>query len=622
MFAVVIRSLEQSMELKRELNLFTVFCIASGAMISSGIFIIPGVAHARAGTAVVISYLLAGLLSLPGMLSIAEMTTAMPRAGGDCFTIMRSMGPAVGTVAGLLSWFSLSMKSSFALIGMSVFTVLLVDLDIRIIAVVFCIIFVTINILGIREAGSVQVVFVSGLLVLMLIYIVVGIPSVRHENLNPLAPHGFGAVLSTSGFVFVSYAGLLKVASIAEEIRNPGKNIPLGMMLSLVVVGMLYVLMVFVTTGVLSPSALDETITPISDGAAVILGPAGRITLSVGAILAFLTTANAGIMTAARSLVPLSRDNLFPGAFGRIHERYGTPHNALFLTGFFVMVSLFLRLETLVEAASTVLILTNILSCLSVIILRESRLQNYRPKFRVPLYPWLQIAGILGLVFLMLEMGREALLMCLVLILGGVFVYWFYGRLRGYREYALLHLIESVTAKELTTRSLETELREIIRERDEIVKDRFDELIEKSPVLDLDRKMGVEDFYHTVSDTLAYTVDMSPDTMLALLMERERESSTAITPFLAIPHIVIEGERNFAMLIARNKKGIFFTETTSNVHAVFVLLGTRDERNFHLVSLAAIAQIVHEPDFEKRWMNAKNGEALRDIILLGQRRRT
>jgi APA family basic amino acid/polyamine antiporter len=609
------------MGLKKNLTLFDVFCIASGAMISSGIFILPGVAYSRAGTAVIISYLLAGLLSLPGMLSIAEMTTAMPKAGGDCFTIMRSMGPAVGTVAGLLSWFSLSMKSAFALIGMSVFTTLLVEIDIHLIAVIFCLIFLMINIIGVKEASRIQVILVIGLMGLMLYYVIRGIPAVRHQNLVPFSPYGVGAILSTSGFVFVSYAGLLKIASIAEEIKNPGKNIPLGMILSLIVVGMLYVLIVFVTTGILPASKLRGSLTPISDGSSIFLGSKGVIALSIAAILAFLSTANAGIMTAARSLVPLSRDNLFPKKFEKIHHKFGTPHNALFLTGFFILVTLFLRLEILVEAASTVLILTNILSCLSIIILRESRLQNYRPKFRAPLYPWMQIAGILGLILLIFEMGKEALLISLILILGGIFIYWFYGRIRGYKEYALLHLIESITAKELTNRSLEAELREIIRERDNITKDRFDEVIENGSVIDINEKLSAEEFFKSTALEMSYKVGMKEEVLLNFLIKRERESSTAINPFFAVPHIIIDGEHIFAILIARSRNGIVFSKEFPNVHAVFVLIGTRDERNFHLISLAAIAQIVQEADFEKRWMEAKDEEALRDIVLLGQRRR-
>ena len=609
------------MYLKRELNLLGVFCIASGAMISSGLFILPGLAYAKAGPAVIICYLLAGLLSLPGMLSIAEMTTAMPKAGGDCFTIIRSMGPAVGTAAGLLSWFSLAMKSAFALVGMSVFTVLITDLDIHLTAVLFCLVFMVINLVGIKEAGRAQLVLVLGLFALMLLYIALGLPQVKITRFEPFAPHGLTAVFFTTGFVFVSYAGLLKIASVAEEIRNPARNIPLGMVLSLLVVSIFYTLMILVTAGVLEPDTLQKSLTPISDGAAVFMGQAGRIALAVAAILAFLSTANAGIMTAARSLVPLSADGLLPPFVGRINQRFGTPHNSLILTGVFVIAALFLNLEILVEAASVVLILTNILACVSLIILRESRIQNYRPHFRTPLYPWMQIAGIGGFLFLIIEMGKEAHLISLILFAGGLFVYWFYGRIRTNREYALLHLIERITARELTSYSLESELREIIRERDQIVKDRFDNIIENCPILDIKESIKVADFFELVADEMAPRLNQQADSVLNLLRQREKQSSTVLRPDLAIPHIVIDGEHRFDILLARCKEGIIFSDSCRKVKAVFVIIGTRDERNFHLQALSAIAQIVQDESFEKRWMSAKSKDALRDIVLLGTRRR-
>jgi len=280
-----------------------------------------------------------------------------------------------------------------------------------------------------------------------------------------------------------------------------------------------------------------------------------------------------------------------------------------------------LRLDILVEAASVVLILTNILSCLSVIILRESRLQNYQPKFRAPLYPWMQIAGIIGFGLLIFEMGTEALLITLLLIVGGLFVYWFYGRIRTTRQYALLHLIERITAKELTTHSLESELKEIIRERDEIIMDRFDEIIEKGSVLDIKQSTKLEDFFKLVADAMSPRLNVGSEELLKLLIEREQQSSTVLSPHLAIPHIIIEGQHKFEILIARCKEGIFFSENEPNVHAVFVIMGSKDERNFHLYSLAAIAQIVRDPQFEKKWAGAKNKDVLRDIVLLGERRR-
>lgn len=608
-------------KLKKELNLLNVFCIASGAMISSGIFILPGLAHARAGPAVVISYLLAGILASIGVLNKAELVTALPKAGGTYFHVSRSMGPVVGTVEGLITWFSLSLKSAFALVGMAAFARILIDLNLHIIALILCIVFLIINFTGIKEAGRIQVILVAGLLGLMLLYIVRGLPAVNIQNFEPFAPKGLGAIFSTAGFVFISYGGLLKVAAVAEEVKDPGRTIPLGMIFSLLVVTFFYILVVFVTTGVLGASELDHSLTPISDGAAVFMGVWGKILLSIAAILAFVSTANAGIMSASRYPLALGRDGLLPEFLSRINVRFKTPHISILVTGIFIVIALFLPLDILIKAASSVLILTYLFSCFSIIILRESRLQNYQPTFRAPWYPWIQIIGILGFGFLLFEIGKDAVLIISVLIISALFVYWFYGRIRASKEYALLYLIERITAKELTTHLLEDELKEIIRERDEILKDRFDEVIERSAILDIDHTIKMEEFFKLVATKMANNLGVTANSLFNLLLEREKETTTAITPHVAIPHIIIEGENKFDILIARCREGIKFSKDVPNVKSVFVLIGTRDERNFHLRSLTAIAQIVQDPHFEDRWMVAKNKEVLRDIVLLGKRRR-
>ncbi len=399
-------------------------------MISSGLFVLPGLAYEKAGPAVVLSYLIAGLFAMTGMLSIAELATAMPKAGGDYFYITRGMGPGVGTVAGLLNWFSLSLKSAFALVGMAAFTTLIVGVNIHVIAVVFCLLFVLVNLIGVKQAASFQVALVAGLLVLMLLYVAYGLPAVKVQHFDPFAPKGLAAVFSTAGFVFVSYGGLLKIASVSEEVKDPGRVIPSGLILSLVVVSIFYTVMVFVAAGVVPPAKLAGSLTPISDGAAIVMGRWGWIALSVGAVLAFVSTANAGIMAAARYLLALSRDGLLPKPLEKVSARFKTPTTAVLVTGGFIAVALFLNLRLLIEAASTVLILSYMLSNLSVIIMRESNLQNYRPSFRAPLYPWMQFVGIIGCAFMLLEMGEGAFLISAILIAAGFVIYWFYGRAR------------------------------------------------------------------------------------------------------------------------------------------------------------------------------------------------
>ena len=609
------------MDLRKELTLPDVYCIATGAMISSGLFILPGIAHAYAGPAVVFSYFLAGLLVLPGMLSEAELVSAMPRAGGTYFYVTRSMGPAAGTVNGLITWFSMTLKSAFALVGMSAFAAMVIDVDIRVIGIMLTFLFMALNMIGIKEAVRLQNILVIGLLTILVGYVVKGAPLVSIEKFTPFTPFGLTGVISTAGFVFISYGGLLKVSSVAEEAKDAPRTVPLAMILSLITVIVLYTVVVFITSGLLGAEDLDHSLTPISDGASVI-GPKSRVIMSLAAIFAFISTANAGIMAASRYPLALARDRMLPSWFGQINKRNQTPHMAILFTGLTIIIFLFLKLDILVKMASSVLIVTFIFSCLSVIIMRESGLQNYRPKFTTPLYPWLQIAGIVFYSLLIIKMGSEAVIAGLTLVISALFVYWFYGRIRTNREFALLHLITRITAKEFGSRDLESELKEIIRERDDIVKDRFDTIIENCIVMDIDKKMSVDEFFQLASEKLAPGLKTDPDTILNLLQEREKENSTIIAPGMAIPHIIVDGEHTFEILLARCKPGIVFSDKFDDIKTAFILAGSRDERNFHLRALSAIAQIIHDHHFTQRWLDARDTEGLRDVILLGKRRRS
>ncbi len=613
--------MDESTKLKKGLGLQHVFTLATGAMIGSGLFILPGMAHAMAGPGVIWSYVLAGLLAMTGALSLAELVTAMPKAGSDYFFIMRGFGAATGSIAGVLSWFSLSMKSAFAIVGMETFISMILDVPPFLSGAVLTVLFLVLNILGVRQAARVQILLVFGLFALLILYVVVGFPQTRSDLLIPFAPYGLKPIFGATGLVFVSYGGLLKVASVAEEVRNPGRVIPLGLILALASVTLLYALVVMVTSGVLESSALDNSLTPISDGGRVIMGQFGFVALSVGAVLAFVSTANAGIMAASRYLLALSRDGLLPPVLSRVNSRFQTPHVALIVTGTLILLSLLLKLKILVEAASCVLMLTYTLSCLAVILLRESGLQNYRPAFRSPLYPWLQIAGILGLTFVLFELGVDAFIISAVLILVTFLIFWVYGRRQVARESALLHLISRLTDKQLVHGALEAELKQIIRDRDEIVIDRFDKLVENAEVVDIVGHMTKKQFFKVAAERLASRLDKNAERLAGLLQYREENSSTVLSPFLAVPHVVIKGQKQFDMLIARATEGIEFSEDAPDVRAVFLLTGTADERNFHLRALSAIAQIVQDHDFEERWLAANDEQGLRDILLLSSRSR-
>lgn len=609
------------MQLKRRLGLMDVFCIASGAMISSGIFVLPGMAFAQAGPSVVLSYALAAMLAATGLLSTAELSTAMPRAGSDYFFITRSVGPASGTIAGVLNWVSFSLKSSFALVGMAALIQLLAGVDMRISGVLLGLLFVGINLAGVKEAARLQVALVLLLLGLMMMYVFRGLPNVSAARFGNFAPGGVRALFSTAGMVFVAFGGLLKVASMAEEVRNPGVTLPRGMILSLSLIGVFYVLMVGVTVGISDPSALASTLTPISDGAGVLMGPTGVFLIGLAASLAFLTTANAGIMAGSRYLVALGRDGIVPERLGRVGSGSGTPHAAILLTGALVILPQFLNLRILVEAASLGLILTNMLALVSVIVLRESRIQNYRPTYRAPLYPWLQLAGLFGFGFIIVQMQEEAFLISAGLAMFGFLIYWFYGRSRAMHESALLQLVSRLTSGDRVSCAIESELREIIRERDGIETDRFDSMIESCPVFDLRGPMSKEDLFELAAEVIGSRMNSDPGTVKSLLIQQEQQSSTAISTYLAIPHLVLEASSPFDIVLVRCLEGIRFNDDAPAVKAVVFLAGSLKERNFHLRSLAAIAQTVQQVDFERMWRGARGEQALRDIFLLSGRRR-
>lgn len=612
--------------MKRELGLFDVFAISSGAMISSGLFILPGLAFSRAGPAVLYSYLLAGIMVLPSMLAKAELATAMPKAGGVYFFIERSMGAPVGTVGGFTSWFSLSFKSAFALVGMGIFARLIFPgisvMQVKLVAVACCIIFMMINIIGAKHTGRFQLVLVISLIGILILYVARGAAFVNPMRFAPFAPHGWRAVIGAAGLVFVSFGGLTKVCCVSEEVSSPGRNIPGGMFFALALVMVLYASVVFVTIGLLDSTELAESVTPVSLGAGKFMGNVGSVILAIAALLAFITTANAGILTASRDVMAMSRDHILPAVLRKVSQTFKTPYVAIIATtAFMIAVILFLSLENLVKTASTLKILLFLLVNLSLVVMRESRIQSYRPKFRAPLYPWIYSTAILAYGILIFQMGRTPLIAAAVFITGAFLWYLAYGRSRIRRQAALIHVIERVTSKELVGSTLPEELRDIIIERDSIVEDRFDRMMKTASILDLKGPQKFKDFAQVVAERVAEELSIDADLIRDKLVRREAESSTVIGEGIAIPHIIVEGEHKFSIVPTRSCEGIYFSEEHPNVHIAFVLVGSKDERNFHLRALSAIAQIVQRPHFFDRWMKAKGVEGLRHVIFLGERKR-
>lgn len=611
---------------KKELRLLDVFAISAGAMISSGIFVLPGLAFAQSGPAIILAYLFAAILIFPTMLAKAELATAMPRSGGTYFFIERSMGSLGGIFGGFANWFSLSFKSAFALIGLGSFAILIFpeisEIHIKMIAVAVCLLFTVFNIFSVKVAGRIQVILVFILLAILFMYIGASFISTRPEYYRPFLQNGYLSLLTSIGMVFVSFGGLTKIADVAEEIENPGKNIPLGMLLSFFVVTLIYVLAVGVTVGILPAEKLSGSTVPLSLGAEAVMGEWGLILLSFAAITAFITTANAGILAASRTPMAMSRDSLLPRIFSRVNQRYGTPRFAIIITSvFMLLVIIFLNIESLVKTASALMIILYMMDNISLILMRESKLGNYRPKFKAPLYPWLQGLSVILYLVLLFNMGTVPLLISAAFFLTGILIHLFYARKRIKRISAAMHIIENISAREIQSPTLEDELRDIIRERDEIIEDRFDHLIKECIIMDVPGTPEMDELIPVIAEKFAERWPISKEKIIKGLKEREAQASTIIRPGLAIPHFIVPGGKCFDIMPVRCKEGIRSAITDEPVHTMFVLIGSLDERSYHLRALMAIANLVQEPDFEKRWMSARTEEELHDVILLSERKR-
>lgn len=430
-------------QLDRQLGFWSVYTISVGAMLGSGVFVLPGIAAAIAGPWVCVAYLLAGIIVLPAVLTKAELATAMPVSGGAYVYIDRSMGPWMGTITGLGTWFSLSAKTAFALAGLGAYLVLFTTLDPTLFALSVLGVLVFLNILGVGKVANIQKAIVFLCIASLLLYSFVGIAEGNTSNFDTALPMGISGIVGAAGLVFVSYAGVTKICSIAEEVHHPNRNLPLGMISAQLTVMVIYVLIALVVSlhvQYWDPAILSDK-TPITTAGKEFLNERSYRFMALIAVLGLISMCNAGVLATSRYPFAMARDSLMPPIFSKINERFGTPIPSILITGG-LLASLILALPvtTLAKLASGFKIFIFSANHLALIILRESGARWYKPTFRSPLYPWVQIFGILGGVVLLFFLGLLPLAGIAAGILLGTAWYFAYGRSRVQRSGAFKHL--------------------------------------------------------------------------------------------------------------------------------------------------------------------------------------
>lgn len=436
--------------MKRELGFFSVVAISLGAMIGSGIFVLPGLATNIAGPAAPLAYLIAGLIVVPAAFAKSEMATAMPEAGGTYVFVDKGMGPLMGTVAGFGVWFSLLFKSAFALVGLGAYLVIFADVPITAIAIGLAVGLVLLNVLGIRQTAGVQRTVVFGVLAMLVFLIILGSSRIDSTAFSGFFDQGASGLFLATGVIFVSYAGVTKIASIAEEVRNPHRNIPFGILGSLGLMMVVYPAVVYVMIGVVGVDPLSGSGIPVVDTARKVTNEVGVDIVAVMAVLALVSMANAGLLASSRYPFAMSRNALAPPIFQRLTRKSGAPVVAILVTGAaMVLLVAFVPLLEIAKLASAFQLLVFALVNLAVIAFRESKVDWYLPTFRVPFYPWLPITGIIACIALLTQLGTLPLLGAVGITAIGVVWYQVFGRSRVTKQSASLDALRIRATEDL-----------------------------------------------------------------------------------------------------------------------------------------------------------------------------
>ena len=418
-------------KLERKLNLSSVIAISVAGMLGSGIFVLPGIAAAKTGSSIWLAYLIAAICILPAALSKSELATAMPKSGGSYVYIERALGPLFGTISGIGLWLSLLLKSSFALVGFGAYLLVLTNISpiyIKYFSLGFLILIMFLNIFGVKKVGKVQLVIVILSLLSLISLLLLGIPAVDNQLLTPFMNNGTMGLISTVAFVYISYAGVTKIAAIAGEVKNPSRNIPLAMLLSLLVISSVYISVAYTLVGNIPIELLSVDIKPIHTLALLLGGEWFAYGIAIIGVITLISMANSGVLASSRFPFAMAMDKLLPSNLAKLHDKHLTPINTILITCLMMgLIILFLDVEKIVKLASAFKVSMFITVNICVIVLRETAVQWYKPTYKSPFYPYVQLFGILSGVILLFYLGWMPILILLLISFIGTLIYYSYG---------------------------------------------------------------------------------------------------------------------------------------------------------------------------------------------------
>jgi len=451
--------------LRRSLTASNLVLLGIGAIIGAGIFVLTGTAAAQhAGPAIILSFVLAGFCCLFAGLCYAEFAAMIPIAGSAYTYGYATLGELLAWIIGWDLILEYLVSASAVAVGWSGYLVaflhrLGIDLPtsftnapyvvegagsliatgaiVNLPAVLLCLLLTVLLVVGIRESASVNNFIVYLKLVVVVLVICFGASYVDPANWSPFIPEntgtpgefGWSGITAGAGVIFFAYIGFDAVSTAAQEAKNPQRDLPIGILGSLAVCTVLYILMALVMTGIAPYTELNVP-HPV-DVAVSKAGPALSwlaMIVDIGAIAGLASVVLVMIMAQPRIFYAMARDGLMPKAFAKVHPRFKTPHVATIITGVVAaaLAGLF-PIDILGHLVSIGTLFAFIIVCAGVLVLRKTDPDAPR-SFRTPLVPWVPILGILSCGWLMFSLGSETWLRLIIWMALGLAIYFLYGR--------------------------------------------------------------------------------------------------------------------------------------------------------------------------------------------------
>jgi APA family basic amino acid/polyamine antiporter len=443
---IIAQTEQPGSDLKKTLTALDLTALGVGCIVGAGIFVLTGVAAAQhAGPAIVVSFVISGLACAFAAFAYAEFASMIPAAGSAYSYAYATLGEIFAWIIGWDLVLEYSVGASAVAVGWSgYFNSILQGLGIHLPAalvnapgaapgavinlpaVLVVAAMTAILVVGIQESSSFNKLVVAVKISVILVFVAVGAFWVKPANWHPFAPFGWHGVMTGAAIVFFAYIGFDAVSTTAEEARDPKRDLPIGIIASLITCTLLYIIVAAVLTGIVpfasldSPAPMAVALNSIGQGWAAAL-------VSVGAVSGLTSVLLVMMLGQSRVFFAMSRDNLLPPQAAAVHPRFRTPYKTTIGTGAAVALSSgLLPIGTLAELCNIGTLFAFVLVCAGVLVLRHTRPERPRP-FRCPGCPLIPLLGIAFCLYLMASLPWQTWARFVIWLVIGLVIYFTYG---------------------------------------------------------------------------------------------------------------------------------------------------------------------------------------------------